>query len=478
MGPNVLLVVLDSARADALEPYGAPAGSTPAIARLARSGVAVRDVFATASWTVPSHGSIFTGMLPRAAGLHGTPGMNPRDVGAALDRLPDRLLPEVLGAAGYRTRAVSANLWVSEQSGFARGFDEFVQIDSGRQAKIDAGDLRSRLSWVVEAARGRVDDGAAEAGQVVDRWIAEPGSGRPFFLFANLVECHSPYLPPRPYGGLGSTTRAWAAIEARRHLNFATILRTCAGGEPIAPGALKRMRRLYTGAIRYLDEWLKHVLGSLERSGRLAETTVIVTSDHGENLGEGGLITHALSLDDRLIRVPLVVAGPGAERLAEIRSLGELPRFIAELAGIESHPWPADNLPEGAAVAQLDPPVEAGDPRAAAAAAEWDLDADAIARLTEPQTCATEGRWKLLRRSGEEVLFDLARDPLELSPRPVAEADGGTEAAPIELLREALEHPAALAVAERVPATGGDRAESDPAERRSLEDRMRLLGYL
>ena len=114
--PNVLLIVLDTARADALEPYGAAAGTTPALAQLAAAGSALPDVHATACWTMPSHASMFTGALPRAVGLS-------QRAGRDADRLPararrpaaDRSSRRCCGANGYRTRGVSSNIWVAER---------------------------------------------------------------------------------------------------------------------------------------------------------------------------------------------------------------------------------------------------------------------------------------------------------------------------------------------------------------------------
>src|SRR5215216_6595677 len=168
--PNILCVVLDTARADALEPYGAPAGASPAVAQLARSGTTLREIYATASWTLPSHGSMFTGLLPRAARV-GETGAERRETAAILKGQSDRVLPEVLRRAGYATGAVSANVWVSEWTGFDTGFERFVLTDSGRQGRIHAEDLRSRASWAREAVRAKADDGAAEAERVLDGWI-------------------------------------------------------------------------------------------------------------------------------------------------------------------------------------------------------------------------------------------------------------------------------------------------------------------
>src|SRR2546423_4972894 len=206
MGPNFLLVVLDTARADAFEPYGAHLGTTPTVAQLAQQGAAFHGVFATASWTLPSHASMFTGLMPRTLGLAQAPGGTASGSTPIVEECRDRRLPEVLRRAGYRTSGVSTNLWVTDYSGFATGFDQFHVVDSGRQERLKGGGPVGRLRWISEGVRGRVDDGAAAAERIVARWIDEPKS-QPFFWFVNLSECHSPYLPPLPYNDLSLLRR-------------------------------------------------------------------------------------------------------------------------------------------------------------------------------------------------------------------------------------------------------------------------------
>src|SRR3954451_7057390 len=113
--PNVLLVILDAARRDAFEPYGAAAGSSPTFAQLAARGTALADVHSTACWTVPSHASLFTGLLPRAAGLGRVP--SPAAAKPVVEGQRERLLSDVMRRAGYHTAAASSNLWLSHASG-------------------------------------------------------------------------------------------------------------------------------------------------------------------------------------------------------------------------------------------------------------------------------------------------------------------------------------------------------------------------
>jgi arylsulfatase A-like enzyme len=478
--PNVVCIVLDTARADALEPYGAPAGSTPTLAQLASAGTAVPGAYAAASWTLPSHASMFTGLLPRATGI-GLTEASPADAHARMHAMAQRVLPEGLRRAGYRTGGVTTNLWVSERTGFSVGFDEFVEINTGRQGKIRNPSLRARLQWGREILRAEVDDGAAEAERVLSGWIDAVDPGRPFFWFVNLIECHSPYLPPRPYNDLSAADRLRAGFEARRHLTLETIWRACVGEFDVPDAALERMRHLYGRSIRYMDDWLGRLLESLDRRGVLDDTIVVVTSDHGENFGEAGLLAHCFSLDDRLIHVPLIVHGPhDAVDLERIISLAELPGLVAELTGVEDHPWNGD-LPEGVALSQLDPPLLSEDPRATEVARDWGLDEQGFERLTTPFVSATDGRRKLIRRDGRDLLHDLHTDPLELTPRDLLRDPlAGEELDAVDCLRAALDHPAMAAAGLEPAAVGAtpERPAASQEETEDLEERMRLLGYL
>lgn len=468
MSRNVLLVVCDTARADAFEPYGAPPGATPTAAQIASSGQAVEQAFATACWTLPSHASMLTGEMPRALGLGQAPGGSPAGARPIVEAQRERLLAEVLRRAGWDTRAVSANPWVSPYAGFDVGFDEFEFLKAGgRQDQADRTGLDARLRWAYEGLRARTDDGAGEAEAVLARWLSEAGE-RPFFWFVNLVECHSPYLPPRPYNDLGAVGRLQAAEEARRHLTLEAIWRTCLSDAEVPEAALERMRHLYGRSVRLMDDWLARILEALKDAGRLDDTLVIVTSDHGENFGEGGLLAHAFSLDDRLTRVPLVVNDASFAPDRRPYSLAELPRMVAEAVDLNEHPWGEESgaLP----TAQFDF-IDEEDPRLRIAEEAWNLDERGLAMLTTPLTSVTDGRLKLLRRGDRDELFDLDADKLELRPLdPLAHSQGPRVAA----LREALNDP----VLHREPPVPKGPSAENAREVEDLESRMKLLGYM
>jgi arylsulfatase A-like enzyme len=269
-----------------------------------------------------------------------------------------------------------------------------------------------------------------------------------------------------PFNSFGPSGRARAADEARRYLHLMAIWRVCAGGE-LAPGAaLERMRRLYADSVRQMDAWLGDVLEALDRAGRLDDTLVVLTSDHGENFGEGNYMAHAFSVDERLIHVPLVAAGPGAERLADLRTLTDLPRRLAEIAGVSGHPYTEHT----AAVAQSDPPGGPEDPRLLGLADEWPeiSRGQLVERLATPLTTAVEGAHKLVLRGDAEEFHDLDADPFEVSPAAAATVPAD--------VRDRLR--AAVAEAARRAGEVAPVPTAVPDDTADIEERMRLLGYL
>ena len=465
--PNVLLLVLDTARADATEPYGAPAGSTPVLRDLASRGSAVTHAYAPSSWTLPSHASLFTGLMPRALGLGQAPDGMPTSVAPLLSRHEERWLPSLLAKDGYATRGASSNVWVSETSGFALGFDSFRQVSGHRRTAMAEPGLRARLQWAAHALKAEADAGAEAARQEVGRWLSEDGSA-PFFWFVNLLECHSPYLPPKPWNDLGPISRVRAGQEARTHLTLPAIWQASLAGVAVRQDVLDRMRHLYQRAVSSMDAWLGGVLEELDRRRLLDDTVVIVTSDHGENLGEEGLMGHAFSVDERLVRVPLVVAGPGDWPAGRVTSLVDVPRLLTATLGLTA-PYDDDPRDDGVAVSTLDPLAARDHPSTVAATERWGLGERGIGMLSEPAAAATDGLWKLVRDSRGERGYDLTRDPRGVAPLDVeslppavrgrlgAALDGATRAAP----------PA--------PAPPTQAADVDLDE---LEAQLKLLGYL
>src|SRR3954447_19223315 len=412
--PNVVLVVLDTARADSFEPYGAPTGMTPTVADMARRGQAVPNVFSAANWTMPAHAALFAGALPSDVGLARAPDGRATQCKPVLEEQRHRLLPTVLGKAGYHAKAVSANLWISPENGFATGFDSFTSVSTKRNKKMTDPSWRSRLSWSLEAVRARVDDGAQAVTEVIDGWLREGPAG-PFFWFVNLIECHSPYLPPRRWSPGGPLRRIRAAELARDYQTMLSVWASSAGALDVPEDAVAEMRKFYAASVRYADDWLGRLLDRLSARGLLDDTIVIVTSDHGENLGESGRVGHAFWLDDRLIRVPLVTMGPVDLHAGAVTSLADVPRLLADAIELSDHPWTAP-VADGVAVAATVGLATPDDPKLQRLAEHIRLDDRVLWRLTTASTCATDGELKLVREGDEYWLYDLAVDPLEATP--------------------------------------------------------------
>ena len=432
-------------------------------------------MYSTASWTLPSHASMFTGLMPREIGLAQPPGQTPQSAKPVFAAHADRVLAEVLRRGGYETRAVTSNLWVSPACGFDLGFEQFEYIEPrpafAAQTSGQEG-WREWLSWSRTGLASTEDDGAAAALATLQRWMAEQRD-RPFFWLVNLIETHSPYLPPRPWNDLGALERFRAGHDARTFQSFAGVCKIAGGNWDVPDSSLERMKYLYQQSVAYADNWLGNVVTELDERGLLDETLVLVTSDHGENLGENRLLGHLCSLDERLTRVPFVAAGPGAPAADGVRSLADLPRMIADAAELADHPWPQPRLPGGIAVSEFDSPSPPDHPKLTAFVEKHDLGEEGRERLSVPLTAATDGRHKLLVRGGAELVYDLEADPLEECPL----AGAGGEIGP---LREAIEQ-AGRAGAGTEPASApapGAPPNATPEELEELERQMKLLGYM
>jgi arylsulfatase A-like enzyme len=435
---------MDTARADAVEPYGAPPGATPSIRALAARGVAVPAVHATANWTLPSHASLLSGRLPRALGIGSGPTL--AEVMAANE---DVLLAPVLHDEGWHTIAISANPFVSPFHGFGAGFDRFFEVRSARRAAGPG--LRGRVRSLLDGLLADVDDGLSAVEETFQRALGEAPADRPWFAFVNLMECHAPYLPPRPWNDLGPRGRLVAADDVRRYQSHAAVVAASMGELAIPPAAIRRMRHLYEAAVSMMDAWIGRALELLSRRGELADTLVLVTSDHGENLGECGRLGHTLSVDERLLHVPLVAAGPHLD-VDDVISIADVPRVVARATGLGRHPWARPACPDGVAVAQNDGYRAVHPAFSEMFTREWHLDA----------------AFKLVRVGDEQRLHDLHADPLER----VDVSEGHPDQ--VARLSRSLDDVEPAAVVSTQPAGPATGATSDA----DMVDRLRLLGYV
>lgn len=357
--PNILLIVMDTARAMSFSCYGYGKATTPNIDAIAANGTLFEQAISPSPWTIPSHASLFTGLYPTE---HQTTTKNPALGSGHLT------LARMLKSRGYRTAGFTNNPFVSPKRGFASGFEHFEEMylgDDNRFFKEDTfdiqafhhsardkglrhyADLISRLltpgsivknlvNLYIVALRGNPvalyfnDDGAARTNRRIIEWIGSSGD-RPFFVFANYMECHTPYQPPFSYRD--KKLMLWRDLLISQDSNA-----YCVGQQSITPSHFRRLRELYDLELQYLDAQVGALCRFLEESGHLDDTLLIITSDHGENIGEHRLFGHILSLYNTVLHVPLIVRLPGVfeagARVPGRVQTHDIFKTVADLVGV------------------------------------------------------------------------------------------------------------------------------------------------
>jgi arylsulfatase A-like enzyme len=465
--PNIVLVVLDTARLDRFGCYGYARPTTPTVDSLARGGLRVETMVSNAPWTQPAHASLFTGLYPSQHGAQWR-------TGPKLRPAVEVTMAEWLRGLGYDTWCVTNNGMISSRTGLARGFDHYVfRMD------LEAG-WRRRWRRLEKVARGG-DSG----GRIVNRWMRDelPRAKRPTFLFVNYLECHWAYAPPpRFVSRVGGP--AYGPLEAMRYR--ARVAARVGPWEAIARGSerdLDVLSTYYDAELANVDEHLDELLGVLETAGIVGDdgrSLVMVTSDHGEHLGEHGLADHHASLDEILCRVPFVAWGPGVIPAGIVREpLAEFVDVLPSVARLLDQKPPAAYLEKR----RTDLFTDGGTDGHAYAFAEWRAWADGerarLARrnpsyrgfdaLARDLLSARDRRFKLVRGSdGREELFDLDADPGEGTDV------GASHPEMLSTLRSQLD----ALTAEWASWASGPSAEISSEERAEIESRLEDLGYI
>jgi arylsulfatase A-like enzyme len=476
--PNVLWVVWDTVRADRLSLYGHDRPTTPRLDAWAAGARVFEDCLSTAGYTLPAHGSMFTGLLPSEHCAH-----NDHIV---LDEA-HTTIAELLQGAGYRTYLYSANPNISGAQGFDQGFDVAEHPWSPRfrdraarivSDKLAAEDLSSELpelfrraaqqepvlnAWHIKAA-GEL------AQEALLSWLAGSDDERPYFAFVNYMEAHRPLVPPRAY-----RERMMTPEQVERSYGvdrgWLPTWEYTFGLREYGEQELELTRATYDAALAELDDLFGNLLDALREAGLLEDTIVVLTSDHGEHLGEQHMLDHQFSVYQPLLRVPLIVHYP--ERFAPGRDDRPVANFdlfptLLELTGGS----PPGGLLTKSISLLADSTTRlrfaedpAPDQRVLAMVAEQHPDWDATRWRQTLRTVVRDGR-KLIRASDDRVeLFDLTTDPLE-DRNLVAE-----EAATAAELRDDLE---AFAGTLSLCSPAGEQLEMTPEQ----IERLKALGYL
>ena len=469
--PDIVLVVFDTARVDRFGCYGYEQPTTPTVDALARDGLRIDPMIANGPWTMPSHASLFTGLYPAEHGCQWQSGLRLRDH-------VEVTLAEWLRGLGYHTICATNNGLISDGTGLARGFDRY-----GFRLDLERG--RRRLARRLE----KVLVGGDSGGRIVNEWIEGElrDARRPTFLFVNYLECHWAYAPPRRFERRVGGER-FGYLEGLRYR--ATSARSAGPWEAIARAdhrVLDVLSSLYDGELANADDHLRGLMGILERTGHLrdGETVLLVTSDHGEHLGEHGLADHHASIDDHLTRVPFVAYGPGLIP-SGMRGLSELVDVFPSIARLLGHGLPSEalrgrrsDLFVDARTPDLDD-AHQDDGTEELAFIEWRSWSEKefhrlrkrnpsydLGPLNRDLVGVRSNRFKLVRSSDRELLFDLEADPDEHVD--VASSFPDVAARLHRRLDEAVETWTTW--------NGEERAVSDE-EKKEIEQRLEELGYI
>jgi arylsulfatase A-like enzyme len=431
--PNVLLISIDSLRADHLGIYGNPLPTSPVIDRLAREGVLFEHALAPSSWTLPSHATMLTGKSQRDHQTTTTDSSIARE---------HELVSEAFARAGYETVGFFSGPFLHPVYGFSRGFEHYVSCQAEDTARAEGGAdawrtaHNDRTNHLVRAA--------------FQRWVGER-SNRPFFAFVHMWDVHFDYVPPEPFDSMFDP-------DYTGPLDGHNIGRE---GFPLdaPPRDVEHLKALYDGEIRYTDQTIGELLDALRRAGQLDRTLIVVTSDHGEEFLEHGNKTHRKALYEESIHVPLIAwANSGLPRGARIRepvSLEDVAPTILDLAGL--------------------PPLRAADGRSLRASIEGREPSDAgrtvFSELYDPGSgdlkiaAARRGERKLLlQRPKRWASYDLVADPGESHPVPGRKDHALTQ----QLDGYVTESIAAVS----------RRAKPTAEAPQEVRDRLRSLGYI
>lgn len=412
VGPNVLLIVWDTVRARSLSLYGYERETTPYLESIGAASAVFDLALTTAPWTLPTHASMFTGRWHHELSA---------DWDTPLDGAHPTLA-EFLSARGFATAGFVANTFYgSFEHGLDRGFSHYedygrsagqILVSSALGSELACG-VRNRPACGLRDLVGYYDllgrKPAAGVSQSFLRWLDVRPDNRPFFVFLNYFDAHAPYLPPEPFASrFGEHERKNPMHLEKEDWGW-------------TPEQVRAERDAYDGAIAHLDHELARLFDALRERGLLGQTIVIITSDHGEEFLEHGVMSHSNSLYLPSLHVPLVIHSPGRigpARVAETVSLRDLPATVMDLLDIRQHPFPGRSLVRGWNTGG----TQSIDEAILTQVSGRTFRPDHYPVSKGDMASVVESRYHLIRRGdGREELYDLAADPWETEELAAAE---------------------------------------------------------
>lgn len=313
--PNVVLIVLDTARADRFGCMGYERDTSPNIDSIFSEGTIFENTYSTACWTLPSHGSLFTGLYPTQAGATSETLHLPK---------VNRTIAQTLQEGGYKTAGFCCNGWLSKERGFAQGFDEYHE-------------MWREENRVNTAGKHLYSDQIAT--EKIINWLRQQNKSKnPFFTFINLNGIHLPYQPTEPFLSRFVGNRGYNNEEVNRIAAVKSWWAYLGGKVAFNERDFRIMSDLYDGEVALADTHVGRIADELRTLRMLDDTVFIVTSDHGENLGEHGRFDHNLSMYETTLHIPLMMRYPkafsAAVRVKDLVSNTDIAPTILDLCGV------------------------------------------------------------------------------------------------------------------------------------------------
>jgi arylsulfatase A-like enzyme len=321
--PNIMVIMVDTLRADHLSTYGYERSTSPFIDQIAAQGVLFENAYSGSTYSYPAHASLFTG-LPLHE--HQAEWDNLR----ALFKLDAPVFPELLLNEGYRTGAFSANtFWVTRKDGFGRGFLHFEDYFTTPLDSVLRTGMGLAFEKLILSRVGEKNIPARRWGSDINQsaldWI-DQSPDKPFFVFLNYLDVHDPYLPPAPYRNMFSTQDKPGGL-LNWHIGREFL--------DLTPEQVQGEIDAYDGSIRYTDDQITSLLQELESRGLTDNLLLVILADHGEAFGEHGVYLHGNSLYREELHVPLIFYWPGhlpaGQRLSQPVSIDSLGSTLLEM---------------------------------------------------------------------------------------------------------------------------------------------------
>ncbi len=333
--PNIIILLLDTARAQSFSGYGYPRPTSPHIDALGAESVVYEQAIAPGCWSLPSQVSLLTGMFPAKHGAHELHLSYAHGYA---------MLPEVLHEAGYHTLGISPNSWMSDEFGVTHGFERYLKLWQYRPTApappVHTSGVGTWLDRELQRSYWRHIFPHRNRAQHVNRHIRAlvTRTPEPFFLYAIYWDMHLPYAARESYAA------RWlppgVTLSQAQQINR-DPLQYLAGHMPMSEEDFAVLQACYDGALASLDAEIGALVTWLRQRGVLDRTLLIITSDHGENIGDHGLMSHAYSLHDTLIHVPLIVRYPElfppGQRVTQQVQLTDLFPTVLDILGLDVH---------------------------------------------------------------------------------------------------------------------------------------------